>query len=125
MTTKKSKKKTDKPTIGVKILSSMFADRHSGDPTMMKPKPFRNIDKAREEMNSDVINYLNGFEAIDPKSGKIDYDIIDSIDGGQDYENVKDLSEYITSKADSIEINVDSEGTWSKWDISDSILELD
>ena len=75
-------------------------------------------------MNSDVINYLNGFEAIDPKSGKIDYDTIESIDGGQDYENVKDLSEHITSEADSIEINVDSEGTWSKWDISESSLEL-
>ena len=124
MATKKSKKKTDKPTIGIKILSSMFADRHSGDPTMMTPMPFLSIDKAREEMNSDVINYLNGFEAIDPKSGKIDYDTIESIAGSQKYKNVKDLSEYITSKANSIEINVDSEGTWSKWGITESILVL-
>ena len=124
MATRQSKKKTDKPTIGIKILSSMLADRHSGDPTLMEPKPFINIDNAREEMNRDVINYLNGFEAVDPKSGAIDYDTIDSIDGGQDYENVKDLSEYITSEADSIEINVDSDGTWAKWDITESSLEL-
>ena len=47
---------------------------------------------------------------------------MDAIDDEQEYKNVKDLSEYITSEADSLEIQIDCEGTHASWSITEHDL---
>jgi len=98
-------------------LSCTASDRHSGE-IEVEPAVRLTIEKARERLNEVAIRYLNDNEAINPKTGEIDYDTVESIDGEQEYKNVKDLTEYITSKAKSLEIQIDSEGTHAKWTIT-------
>jgi hypothetical protein len=102
-------------------LSCTASDRHSGD-IEIEPVVRTTIEKARERLNEVAIQYLNSYGAIDPNTGEIDYDTVDAIDDGQEYKNVKDLSEYITSKADSLEIRIDCEGTHASWSITEHDL---
>lgn len=103
-------------------LSCTASDRHSGE-IEIYPVVRTTIEKARERLNEVAIQYLADHDAINPKTGEIDYDTsIEAIDDEQEYKNVKDLSEYITSKADSLEIRIDGEGTHAKWSITEHDL---
>ena len=103
------------------VLSCTASDRHSGE-LEIEPVVRTTIEKAREKLNEVAIQYLTDHDAIDPKTGEIDYDTVDAIDDEQEYKHVKDLSEYITSKADSLEIRIDGEGTHAKWSITEHDL---
>ena len=102
-------------------LSCTASERHSGE-VEVEPAVRITIEKAREKLNEVAIKYLTDHEAIDPKTGEIDYDTVDAIDDEQEYKHVKDLSEYITSSAYSLEIRIDSEGTYAKWTITEHYL---
>lgn len=102
-------------------LTCTASERHSGE-IEVEPAVRITIEKARERLNEVAIKYLNEHGAIDPKTGEIDYDTVDAIDDEQEYKHVKDLSEYITSSADSLEIRIDSEGTYAKWSITEHDL---
>jgi hypothetical protein len=102
-------------------LSCTANDRHSGE-IEIEPVVRTTIEKSRERLNEVAIRYLADHGAIDPATGKIDYDTVDAIDDEQEYKNVKDLSEYITSSADSLEIRIDCEGTHAKWSITEHDL---
>lgn len=103
-------------------LSCTASDRHSGE-LEIEPVVRTTIEKAREILNEVAIQYLADHGAIDPDTGEIDYDTsIEAINGEQKYTHVKDLSEYITSEADSLEIQIDSEGTHAKWSITEHDL---
>ena len=78
--------------------------------------------RTRERLNEVAIRYLKDHGAIDPQTGKIDYNTVDAIDDEQEYKHVKDLSEYITSEADSLEIRIDCEGTHASWSITEHDL---
>ena len=100
-------------------ISGTASSRHSGD-IEIEPVVRTTIEKAREKLNEVAIQYLADHDAINPKTGEIDYDCsVEAIDGEQEYKNVKDLSEYITSSADSLEIRIDCEGTHAKWSITE------
>ena len=103
------------------ILTCTASDRHSGE-IEVEPAVRITIEKARERLNEVAIRYIKDHGAIDPSTGKIDYGTVDSIDGEQEYKHVKDLSEYITSGADDLEIQIDSEGTHAKWSITEHDL---
>ena len=103
------------------ILSCTASDRHSGE-IEIEPVVLTTVRKARERLNEVAIRYLNDHGAIDPETGEIDYDTIESIDDEQEYNNVKDLAEYITSEADSLEIRIDCERTYAKWSITEHDL---
>jgi hypothetical protein len=103
-------------------LSCTANDRHSGE-LEIEPVVRTTIEKAREKLNEVAIQYLADHDAINPKTGEIDYDCsVEAIDDEQEYKHVKDLSEYITSKADSLEIRIDGEGTHAKWSITEHDL---
>lgn len=102
-------------------LSGSASSRHSGE-IEVEPVVRTTIEKARERLNEVAIQYLNSYGAIDPNTGEIDYDTVDAIDDEQEYKNVKDLSEYITSSADSLEIRIDCEGTHAYWTITEHNL---
>lgn len=102
-------------------LSCTASERHSGEVEVI-PAVRTNIKKARERLNEVAIKYLKDHGAIDPQTGEIDYNTVESIDGEQEYKHVKDLAEYITSEADSLEIQIDSEGTHAKWSIAEHDL---
>jgi hypothetical protein len=102
-------------------LSCTANDRHSGE-IEIEPVVRTTIEKAREKLNEVAIRYLADHDAINPNTGEIDYDTVDAIDDEQEYKNVKDLAEYITSKADSLEIRIDCEGTHAKWSITEHDL---
>lgn len=102
-------------------LSCTASSRHSGE-LEIEPVVRTTIEEAREKLNEVAIQYLNSHSAIDPNTGEIDYDTVDAIDDEQEYKNVKDLSEYITSQADSLEIRIDCEGTHAKWSITEHDL---
>ena len=103
------------------ILSCTASERHSGEIEVV-PAVRTTIEKARERLNEVAIRYLKDHGAIDPNTGEIDYDTVDAIDDEQEYKNVKDLSEYITSEADSLEIRIDCEGTHASWSITEHDL---
>ena len=103
------------------VLSCTASDRHSGE-LEIEPAVRTTIEKARERLNEVAIQYLTDHDAINPKTGKIDYNTVDAIDDEQEYKKVKDLSEYITSSADSLEIRIDCEGTHAKWSITEHDL---
>ena len=103
------------------ILSCTASDRHSGE-IEVEPAVRITIEKARERLNEVAIRYLRDHGAIDPITGKIDYNTVDAIDDEQEYKHVKDLSEYITSSADSLEIRIDCEGTHASWSITEHDL---
>ena len=103
------------------ILSCTASDRHSGE-IEVEPAVRTSIEKARERLNEVAIRYLKDHGAIDPQTGKIDYNTVDAIDDEQEYKHVKDLSEYITSGADSLEIRIDCEGTHASWSITEHDL---
>jgi len=103
------------------VLSCTASDRHSGE-LEIEPAVRTTIEKAREKLNEVAIQYLADHDAINPKTGKIDYNTVDAIDDEQEYKKVKDLSEYITSSADSLEIRIDCEGTHAKWSITEHDL---
>jgi hypothetical protein len=98
-------------------LSGTASSRHSGD-IEIEPVVRTTIEKAREKLNEVAIQYLADHDAINPKTGEIDYDTVEAIDDEQEYKHVKDLSEYITSSADSLEIRIDCEGTHASWSIT-------
>lgn len=98
-------------------LSCTASDRYSGEVEVI-PAVRPNIKKVRERLNEVAIRYLNDNGAINPKTGEIDYNSVEAIDDKQEYKNVKDLSEYITSSANSLEIRIDCEGTHAKWSIT-------
>ena len=102
-------------------LSGSASSRHSGD-IEVEPAVRTTIEKARERLNEVAIQYLNSYGAIDPNTGEIDYDTVDAIDDEQEYKNVKDLSEYLTSSADSLDIRIDCEGTHASWTITEHDL---
>ena len=103
-------------------ISCTASDRHSGE-LEIEPVVRTTIEKAREILNEVAIQYLADHGAIDPDTGEIDYDTsIEAINGEQKYTHVKDLSEYITSKADSLEIRIDCEGTHASWSITEHDL---
>lgn len=102
-------------------LTCTASDRHSGE-LEIEPVVRTTIEKAREKLNEVAIQYLADHDAIDPKTGEIDYDTVDAIDDEQEYKHVKDLSEYITSSADSLEIRIDGEGTHASWSITEHDL---
>lgn len=103
------------------VLSCTASDRHSGE-LEIEPAVRTSIEKARERLNEVAIRYLADHGAINPNTGKIDYNTVDAIDDEQEYKTVKDLSEYITSEADSLEIRIDCEGTHAKWSITEHDL---
>ena len=103
------------------VLSCTASDRHSGE-IEVEPDVRTSIEKARERLNEVAISYLKDHNAIDPTTGEIDYNTVDAIDDEQEYKHVKDLSEYITSKADSLEIRIDCEGTHASWSITEHDL---
>jgi hypothetical protein len=102
-------------------LSCTANDRHTGE-LEIEPVVRTTIEKAREKLNEAAIRYLTDHDAIDPNTGEIDYDTVDAIDDEQEYKHVKDLSEYITSSADSLEIRIDCEGTHASWSITEHDL---
>ena len=100
----------------VYVVQNSWKERH-GEEGFGVPRVTNSLKKARKAMSEDVVEYLKLFEGAVDEDGVIDSNVINEVDGeqveGQTLASVvKDAR-----SGDSYEINVDSEGTYSTWEI--------
>ena len=98
------------------VVQNAWKDRH-GEEGFGIPRVRNSVKKARKAMSEDVVAYLKMREGAVGEDGVIDGNVVDELNGeqltGQTIDSViKDVLEN-----DSYEVNVDSEGTYSTWEI--------
>lgn len=115
----KNATETVQPIAEVFVVTSEWADRH-GD-SGSSAKVFSTLEKAQDFMKADITDYLINYDAIiylDDNRQKVACDTISEING-YSLTRSKSLNTVLKQavKDQWLEINVDSSGTYSTWNL--------
>jgi hypothetical protein len=101
----------------VYVVQNSWKDRH-GEEGFGVPRVTNSLKKARKAMSEDVVEYLKLFEGAVDEDGVIDSNVINEVNGEQVEKQTLDSVVKDVLENDSYEVNIDSEGTYSTWEIT-------
>ena len=114
----KAKNTTKKSTNTKSVVYSLvceWRDRH-GDEGVDSPRIFTTLSAAKEAMATDVTKYIDNFDGF--ANNEVDWDAIYSINDDYDISMTRTDVANAAKNASEFNVNVDDDGTWAHWTIS-------